>query len=78
MIRRGSRPRHHRRWWRESDVTFQAQVVSPLPAGVSQVVTQGTITCGNAAAIVTDDPTTPEANDATRTAVVARPLHLWK
>ena len=49
-------------------------MVSPLPAGVSQVVTQGTITSANAAAIVTDDPTTPEANDATRTAVVARPI----
>ena len=56
-------------------VTYRVVVNSPLPAGVMQVSNQAAIlTATNAAGTVTDEPQTPENNDATTTTVVAAPM----
>jgi large repetitive protein len=55
-------------------VAYAVQIKNPLAAGVTSVSNQGLITSNNAPDLVTDDPHTPNANDATVTLVVAAPL----
>lgn len=50
-------------------ITFRAGITTSLAAGVTQVCNQGTITGTNFAPVVTNDPTTPAANDATCTPI---------
>ena len=48
-------------------VTFQAQIVNPLPPGIIQVVNQGLVQGNDIPGTNTDDPRTPEVNDPTVT-----------
>ncbi|MCK6624302.1 MAG: hypothetical protein L6R45_03910 [Anaerolineae bacterium] len=48
-------------------ITFRAAITTSLSAGATQVCNQATISGTNFATIVTDDPTTPAANDPTCT-----------
>jgi hypothetical protein len=48
-------------------ITFRAGITTSLSAGATQVCNQATISGTNFAAIVTNDPTTPAANDPTCT-----------
>jgi hypothetical protein len=48
-------------------VTFQVQIVNPLPPGVTQVVNQGLVQGSGIPGANTDDPRTPEVNDPTVT-----------
>ncbi len=55
-------------------ITFEVTINAPLPAGVTQVANQGTVTADNAPATATDNPVTPIFQDATVTPVVTRPV----
>jgi uncharacterized repeat protein (TIGR01451 family)/fimbrial isopeptide formation D2 family protein len=55
-------------------ITFRVMVTTPLPAGVTQVSTQGTISCNELSPVQTDDPNTVVLNDATVTVVTAAPV----
>src|SRR6185295_15891874 len=46
-------------------VTFRAAITTSLSAGATQICNQATISGTNFSAIVTNDPTTPAANDPT-------------
>jgi uncharacterized repeat protein (TIGR01451 family) len=48
-------------------ITFDVTISDPLPFGVSQVSNQGTVSGGNFANVLTDDPDTDAPNDATVT-----------
>jgi uncharacterized repeat protein (TIGR01451 family) len=48
-------------------VTFQVQIVNPLPPGITQVVNQGLVQGDDIPGTNTDDPGTPEVNDPTVT-----------
>ena len=48
-------------------VSFQVQIVNPLPPGVTQVVNQGLVQGSGIPGANTDDPRTPEVNDPTVT-----------
>ena len=50
-------------------ITFEVTVDSPLPSGASNVCNQGLFTGDNFTNVLTDDPNTAEANDATCTPV---------
>jgi uncharacterized repeat protein (TIGR01451 family) len=50
-------------------ITYQVLVKSPLPAGVTQVSSQGTISGSNFTTLLTNDPDTAAPNDATVTQV---------
>ncbi|MDM8008999.1 MAG: SdrD B-like domain-containing protein [Phycisphaerae bacterium] len=50
-------------------IAFQVSVNSPIPAGVTQLANQGTISGANIPQGVTDDPRTPPVDDPTVTAV---------
>lgn len=54
-------------------ITFQARIASPLPAGVTQVANQATLAGTNFTAVPSDDPSTPQAADATVTNLTAAP-----
>ncbi len=54
-------------------ITFQVQVVDPIPAGVTEVANQGTVSGGNFANVPTDDPDTGTPDDPTRTPLVNAP-----
>lgn len=56
-------------------ITFDATIVNPLPAGVTQVGDQGAIACSNCTTqqIPTDDPATMTPSDPTLTPVVSAP-----
>jgi uncharacterized repeat protein (TIGR01451 family) len=55
-------------------ISYDVRVNSPLPAGVSEVVNQGTLTGENVPGIRSDDPDTPASDDPTRTPLIATPL----
>jgi uncharacterized repeat protein (TIGR01451 family) len=46
-------------------IAFQVTVDDPLPAGVQQVVNQGTVSGSNFASVLTDDPAQPGAAEPT-------------
>lgn len=50
-------------------VTYRVTVADPIPAGATQLSSQGTVTGDNFASLVTNDPATDSANDATVTPV---------
>jgi uncharacterized repeat protein (TIGR01451 family) len=53
-------------------IRFQVTINSPLPANVSRVENQATVTSNEMPAIATDDPSAPGVNNPTRTPVVGR------
>ncbi len=57
----------------EETITFRVTVVSPLPAGVSQVVNQATVTSAELPAVLSDDPDLGGAANPTATAITAAP-----
>ena len=54
-------------------ITFRVRINAPLPAGVTQISNQGSITSSEYPAISTDDPDQPGTSDPTETPVVAAP-----
>jgi uncharacterized repeat protein (TIGR01451 family) len=52
------------------EVSYQATIASPLPAGVSQVANQGFVSGDGLPIEPTDDPDTPEDDDDTQTPIV--------
>jgi uncharacterized repeat protein (TIGR01451 family) len=54
-------------------ITFEASVNNPVPAGYQQISNQGQFSGTNFSSVVTDDPDTPQANDATLTPLDAGP-----
>ncbi len=56
-------------------ITFDVQIATPFPAGVSQITNQGWVSAstGLPVEILTDDPATPEFGDPTITPVFAAP-----
>jgi uncharacterized repeat protein (TIGR01451 family) len=50
-------------------ITFQAVIDEPVPIGTTQVENQARVTADGVAEILSDDPDTPAANDATVTAL---------
>ncbi|MBI4918051.1 MAG: DUF11 domain-containing protein, partial [Acidobacteria bacterium] len=54
-------------------VTFDVVIDTPLPAGVTQVANQGTVSGGNFTDKPTDDPSEPGVDDPTVTPVTAAP-----
>lgn len=55
-------------------ITFDVVIANPLPAGVTQVSNQGTVTSDSLTGLPTDDPVPPGSTDPTVTPVVADPL----
>jgi uncharacterized repeat protein (TIGR01451 family) len=55
------------------EISFQAIIMTPLPAGIAQVANQGLVSSAELPFEPTDDPDTPDENDCTITPVVARP-----
>lgn len=55
-------------------VSFQLQIVAPLPTDVTEVFSQGRISADGLDDMVTDDPDIPGPGDPTLIQVVARPL----
>ncbi|HSH02305.1 MAG TPA: hypothetical protein VLL52_07280 [Anaerolineae bacterium] len=55
-------------------ITFDVLIDAVVPAGVTQVVNQGRLTSNELPPVVTDDPDTGIANDATITPITAAPL----
>ncbi len=55
-------------------LSFRVTVANPLPAGVTQVTNQGTVSSSQLPALPTDDPDTPAAADSTATAISAAPV----
>ncbi len=55
-------------------VNFQVTINNPLPAGVTQISNQGTVSGSNIVSAPTGDPDTPEVNDATLTPISAAPV----
>ncbi|MBX3052028.1 MAG: DUF11 domain-containing protein [Caldilineaceae bacterium] len=55
-------------------ISFRVTINNPLPAGVTQVGNQATVSGSNFPTIPTDDPDTPANGDATITPVVAAPV----
>lgn len=51
-------------------ITFKVQIDDPLPAGVTQITCQGTVTGGNFPPVLTDDPATPASPTPTVTPVI--------
>ena len=54
-------------------VTFRVAVDNPVPAGVTDVTNQGTVTSAELPAVLTDDPALGGASDPTVTMIVAAP-----
>jgi uncharacterized repeat protein (TIGR01451 family) len=54
-------------------ITFDASVDNPVPAGYQQLSNQGQFSGTNISTLLTDDPDTPQANDATLTPLDAGP-----
>jgi uncharacterized repeat protein (TIGR01451 family) len=54
-------------------VTYQVTIGNPLPAGTTEISTQGTVSGDNFASSASDDPATDAANDATATPVALAP-----
>jgi len=54
-------------------ITFDVILNNPLPAGVTQIVCQGTVTSSSLTHLKTDDPTPPGTTDPTVIPVVAAP-----
>lgn len=52
-------------------ISYQATIKNPLPAQTVEVVNQGTVQSKELDPVITDDPATGAAGDATRTQVVA-------
>jgi len=52
-------------------ITLDARIAAPFPPSASQIACQGTVssTTGDFANFLTDDPSTPAANDPTRTTI---------
>ncbi len=59
-------------------ISFRVTINSPLPAGVTQVVNQGTVSGANFPAQPTDDPRTPAINDPTVTGLPMADLVVQK
>jgi uncharacterized repeat protein (TIGR01451 family) len=55
-------------------IKFRAIVANPLPRGVTRIVNQGVVTSSQLPAVLTDDPSTPQAGDPTITPVSAAPV----
>ena len=55
-------------------ISFQLAIDSPLPASVSEIVSQGRISADGQADVLTDDPDLSGPDDPTLIQVVARPL----
>ncbi|HYU36070.1 MAG TPA: IPTL-CTERM sorting domain-containing protein [Thermoanaerobaculia bacterium] len=55
-------------------ITFDVLINNPLPAGVTQIVCQGTVSSDTLTNLLTDDPTPPGPTDPTVIPVVADPL----
>jgi Lamin Tail Domain len=53
------------------DVTFKVTTSVPMPSGVNQLSVQGTVAGSNFTPVVTDDPATGTANDATVTPILS-------
>ena len=58
----------------QATITFRVTVNNPLPAGVSRVANQASVSATNAASTLSDDPDTLETDDTTITPVVAQPV----
>ncbi len=54
-------------------VTFRVRVDSPFPTSLAAVSNQATVTSAELPAVVSDDPATPAAGDATVTPITAAP-----
>ena len=54
-------------------ITFDVRVNTPLPAGVKQVVNQGTVGSDQLPAVPTNDPATPAPGDPTITPLAVQP-----
>ncbi len=57
-------------------VTFEITIDNPVPAGVEEVVNQGTVTSVELPAVLTDDPDVGGDADPTTTTIVAAPVLL--
>ncbi len=57
-----------------SSITYCATVALPVPAYVSQVSNQGTVSGNNFSSLVTDDPDSGPTDDATVTPITAAPI----
>jgi large repetitive protein len=57
----------------EATITFRVTIASPLPAGISQVVNQATVTSADLPAVFSDDLDLGGAADPTATAITASP-----
>src|SRR5204862_206068 len=55
-------------------IIFRVTINNPVPAGVTQVSNQGTVSATNHPAVPTDDPTVGGSSDPTITPVTAAPL----
>jgi large repetitive protein len=54
-------------------ITFDVQVITPLPPGVKQVVNQGIVGSNELPTVPTNDPATPAPGDPTITPLIAQP-----
>ncbi|HLM59487.1 MAG TPA: lamin tail domain-containing protein, partial [Pyrinomonadaceae bacterium] len=58
-------------------VTYRVIIANPIPVGATQISSLGSISGTNFAGSVTDDPSTPAANDATVTPIGFAPTAAW-
>lgn len=56
-----------------AQISYRAVIAKPLPAGISSVSNQGSVSADNSAAVLTDDPNVSGPNDATVVQVTASP-----
>jgi uncharacterized repeat protein (TIGR01451 family) len=57
---------------RSATVVLRTRIRRPLPAGVTRIVSQGVVSAPGLPAVVTDDPATPAAVDATVVRIIDR------
>jgi uncharacterized repeat protein (TIGR01451 family) len=55
-------------------ISFRVTIDTPLPAGVTQISNQGTVSAAGVPGMPTDDPGTPTGGDPTSTSVTAAPF----
>jgi uncharacterized repeat protein (TIGR01451 family) len=55
-------------------ISYKVKIITPLPAGVVQVVNQGIVNSNELPPVPTNDPTTPNPGDPTIVPVVAAPV----
>ncbi len=54
-------------------ITFQVQIVNPVPAGVNRVANQAIVSSPDKTAVLSDDPDTPDPGDPTETPILTEP-----